>query len=520
MTVRTRPVMVGDLRLVRPVGSGGEGEVWEARDGRGRRRALKLVRPGMLASPGEVTRRGAHLRRIDHPALVRVHRSGVLSTPGLEGWGFLEMDFVDGSSLACAPADHDWLERLRPLAEALDLLHAGIWSDGVPLVHRDVKPANLLESPSGDIVLVDCSSLRGADTRQLTRIGTPVFAAPEVVTGRFGPAADVYSFAATVVALHTGARGDELVAMLDRPWSLGLPAALARALSPYPEDRPRRCASVLGDDGGDWLPALTGDVDGNARAADGGDGAPWAAAEHGRDGVPWAAAPQVPPSPARETTPPEANPMARAWPPLLALTALAAMGTGALLTSGDPSPTLWVAACVAHVLTHVLERRPLALAIAAPPVSWAYLLAARMTRPGRRRAWAEVSLTGGLVVPVIIAGTAVVAPQVVDPVLAAVSMPSAVAIAGAVALGSRPVAGGFLRLVLLPVWAAGFVMAMAAAVILFPLLLLLGRPGVAFRLAGRTLRSVAGLGPEREPAESGQPGVSPAGTPMSEKGLS
>ncbi|MBW3535376.1 MAG: hypothetical protein KY453_09205, partial [Gemmatimonadetes bacterium] len=59
--------------------------------------------------------------------------------------------------------------------------------------------------------------LRDADVTQVTRIGTPVFAAPEAFTGRAGPAADVYSFAVTVVALVTGARGAELVELLAEP---------------------------------------------------------------------------------------------------------------------------------------------------------------------------------------------------------------------------------------------------------------------------------------------------------------
>ena len=252
-----RPHVVEGLRLVALVGRGGEGEVWEARDPRGRRRALKLVRPDCLAPPDEAVERGRLLVRIDHPALVRVHRSGLLSgwsdDPGeggaaereLEGWGFVEMDFVDGPSLATAAADPDVLERLAPLAEALDLLHTGHWSGGVPMIHRDVKPANIVEDADGDLVLVDPSTLRGVDDGQLTRIGTPLFCAPEVMVGEVTPSADVYSFAATIVALATGRRGQDLAEVLREPGAFDLPPGVRQALSPDPAQRPLSCRAVL-----------------------------------------------------------------------------------------------------------------------------------------------------------------------------------------------------------------------------------------------------------------------------------
>lgn len=261
-----RPRLVAGLRLLHVVGHGGEGEVWEARDDRGRRRALKLIRPDALVDPEQVGVRGRHLVRIDHPALVAVHRCGVLAGGSLDGWGFVEMDLVDGSSLQDAPADPSLLDRLAPLAEALDLLHAGRWSDGLPLVHRDVKPSNIIARLSGDVVLVDPSTLRGVDATVLTRIGTPLFAAPEVITGRVGPPADVYSFAATVVAVVTGARGNALGDLLDDPSGLDLPEGVRRALSPLPGDRPASCRAVLSgarsvvavpDEEG-WHPALVG----------------------------------------------------------------------------------------------------------------------------------------------------------------------------------------------------------------------------------------------------------------------
>jgi eukaryotic-like serine/threonine-protein kinase len=233
--------IVAGLRLVRLVGSGGEGEVWESRDRAGRRRALKLIRPDALAEPETVRRRSRWLRRIRHPNLVRVHRSGLLDG----GWGFVEMDFVDGLAVDQLPADPLVVDRLRPLAEALDLLHTGVWSGGRPVVHRDVKPSNIVEAGDGRLVLVDPSTLRTVDTAGEVLMGTPVYAAPEVLDGDVSPAADVYALAVTVVALLYDAHDDDLADLVADPDALDVPEGVWAALAPDPDDRPPSCRDVL-----------------------------------------------------------------------------------------------------------------------------------------------------------------------------------------------------------------------------------------------------------------------------------
>jgi hypothetical protein len=240
---RRLPVVLG-LQLRHVIGAGGEGQVWAAATPDGIERALKLIRPDVLTDPKTFARRSRHLARIDDPALVRVHRSAVLTSGEWAGWGAMVMDLVDGVCLdrmrlgAAAFAD------LARLATALDRLHAGAWSRGEPLVHRDIKPSNLIRTPEDEIVLVDPSSLRSVGG-EMTFVGTPVFVAPEVVTGRFGPPADVYSFAATLVALHSGARGDELAELLAEPENLDVPQAVVSALSDRPDERPAGCAELV-----------------------------------------------------------------------------------------------------------------------------------------------------------------------------------------------------------------------------------------------------------------------------------
>jgi serine/threonine protein kinase len=240
---RRLPSVLG-LRLRHPIGAGGEGEVWAAETPDGAVRALKLIRPDVLTDPETFAQRSHDLARIDDPALVRVHRAGVVTSGDWAGWGAMVMDLVDGSSLDRTRLGAAAFADLARLATALDRLHAGEWSQGEPLVHRDVKPANLIRTPNDEIVLVDPSSLRsvGGD---MTFVGTPLFVAPEVVSGRFGPPADIYSFAATLVALHSGARGDELATLLADPWSLDIPQAVIAAMSARAEDRPGRCTDLV-----------------------------------------------------------------------------------------------------------------------------------------------------------------------------------------------------------------------------------------------------------------------------------
>jgi hypothetical protein len=240
---RRLPTVLG-MQLRHRVGVGGEGEVWAATAPDSSLRAVKLIRPDIVAEPVAFTRRAQALARIDDPALVRVLNARVLGTGEWAGWGAMVMEFIDGEPLDDADLGAAAFADLEPLALALDRLHDGEWSDGDALVHRDVKPSNLIRADGGRIVLVDPSTLRtvGGD---MTYVGTPLFVAPEVPTGRFGPAADVYSFAATLLALHSGARGDALAAMLAEPDALDVPEPVIAALSPVPDDRPTRCADLV-----------------------------------------------------------------------------------------------------------------------------------------------------------------------------------------------------------------------------------------------------------------------------------
>ena len=159
---------------------------------------------GRVRVQGLVAVRGGFIGPLPHPA-----GEADLGTATL----FLLMDWVDGISLdrwartLDAPEPEQLLLALVPVAAALDLLHSGVATGGVAVVHRDVKPANILVRQSGETVLVDVGSAHGIadDQSRSGVVGTPGYIAPEALRdGHYGPAADRYSLGAVVFFLLTG----------------------------------------------------------------------------------------------------------------------------------------------------------------------------------------------------------------------------------------------------------------------------------------------------------------------------
>ncbi|HEX6423239.1 MAG TPA: hypothetical protein VFZ79_07145 [Acidimicrobiales bacterium] len=141
---------------------------------------------------------------------------------------------------------------VRQVGEALDFLHADVHDEG-PLVHRDVKPSNVIVTPAGDAVLIDPGVARVAAAGATgTPWGSPGFVPPETVAGAGGgPASDRWQLAATLVAALLGhAPGTRLQREVVRPRLVGrlagetaLPGPTAdrilAMLAPDPADRPR-----------------------------------------------------------------------------------------------------------------------------------------------------------------------------------------------------------------------------------------------------------------------------------------
>ncbi|MFF3599137.1 serine/threonine-protein kinase [Kitasatospora indigofera] len=255
------------------LGSGGAAEVVRAVDERLERPvALKVFRAG--AGP-EATERialeGRTLARLRHPGLVQVYDYGE--------WGerpFLVLELIEGPTL------RDVLRRepLSPSAAArlgTRLAHTLSFVHGHGIVHRDVKPANILIGAGGAPRLADFGVARLTGDAAVTRtgfvVGTPAYLAPEQIRGRQAqPAADVYALGLVLLECLTGRREydgaplEAAAARLHRCPAVpgGLPAPLTHLLRRMthtePEQRPSaiECAEALGEvtSGADEAPTL------------------------------------------------------------------------------------------------------------------------------------------------------------------------------------------------------------------------------------------------------------------------
>jgi serine/threonine protein kinase len=234
MTVDKLPVLDDRYALDEVIGRGGMADVYRATD----RLLLRPVAVKVLREVTEETERDRFvaeartLASLNHPGLITLLDAGILADRP-----YLVMELVTGPTLAAciaaSPLAPDRVQAIgHQLARALSYAH----DQGV--VHRDVKPSNVLLCDDDRVLLADFGIARlvGAaehHTRTGAAIGSPAYLAPEQVAGEYvGPAADVFSLGLVLLEALTGVRaytGSAIEAALAR---LHVPPAIGRDVPP------------------------------------------------------------------------------------------------------------------------------------------------------------------------------------------------------------------------------------------------------------------------------------------------
>ena len=273
-------VLGGRYELGTLLGTGGVAQVFRARDRVLHREvAVKVFGPGI--DPSGPERERAEMRTLaglSHPNLVPLHDAGT-DHDHVPSRAYLVMALVDGVSLAqqleTGPlTQHQVCDLGAQVAGALAYVH------GCGLVHRDVKPANILLDRSGRPFLTDFGIARAVGAAALTAVGdtvgTAAYLSPEQVLGaEVGPAADVYALglvlleAVTGVREYPGSTAETALARLNRPPRIpqDLPDPLRELLAEMtavePVDRPgaEQVAARLGVAPGATISRSVADVE-------------------------------------------------------------------------------------------------------------------------------------------------------------------------------------------------------------------------------------------------------------------
>lgn len=202
MSPRVGVTLSGRYRLQRLIATGGMGQVWEAVDSRlGRRVAVKVLKQEYSSDPEFIERFRAEARTVamlNHPGIAAVHDYGETEMDGEGRTAYLVMELVNGEPLNSVIKRtgrlslRHALDMLEQTGRALQVAHAA------GLVHRDVKPGNILITPTGQVKLTDFGIAKAVDAAPVTQtgmvMGTAQYIAPEQALGEDATAAsDVYS---------------------------------------------------------------------------------------------------------------------------------------------------------------------------------------------------------------------------------------------------------------------------------------------------------------------------------------
>ena len=245
-------LLSGRYRLGNRIAVGGMGEVWSADDIRlARIVALKILRPELTGDPEFVERFRAEARitaSLNHPGIAAVYDYGEVTGgtgPYLTGTAYLVMELIAGESLSAVLSRTGRLSVPRTLdvldqtGRALQQAHAR------SLVHRDIKPGNLLITPGGQVKITDFGIAKVVNQAPVTRMGmvmgTAQYISPEQAAGQEAvPASDIYSLGIVAYECLSGS--------LPFPNENAVAIALAHvrdAPRPLPPDIPPAVAALV-----------------------------------------------------------------------------------------------------------------------------------------------------------------------------------------------------------------------------------------------------------------------------------
>ena len=198
----------GRYRLERPLGHGGMASVYLGRDSElDRPVAVKLLAENAAGDDGlrkRFVREARHAARLSHPNVVSVYDAGEEA-----GRPYIVMECVEGETLADVLARRGRLPPEEARGLALQASRGLAHAHAAGLVHRDIKPQNLLLREDGTLKIADFGISRAVEGTALTQVGTVLgtaaYLSPEQALGeQVTPAADVYSLGAVLYELLTG----------------------------------------------------------------------------------------------------------------------------------------------------------------------------------------------------------------------------------------------------------------------------------------------------------------------------